>query len=168
MMAIKLGPSADQIAEGYELVNRHLANQETTNQLLLDIINSSGPGVQTLALTEREAGGGIEIDFPVEGGTRWIIPRLATGGKFTIPETLVKVLDANNRRLGGTLVNAGEHDMWVTCAGAHTAASQAGLGTIFLKSGGGSWDFRLGSILWCGSVCAFTEGGESTLAVVEV
>lgn len=167
-MALKMGPSPEQIAEGIELVQRHLGNQETTNQLLLDIANASGPGVQTLAITEREVGGGIEVDFPVEGGTRWIIPRLATGGKFVVPTELVSLLHANNRRLGGTIVNAGEHDVWLFCASSKTAATQQGIGPIFLKGGGGSWDFRLGSLLWCGSLCAVAEGGESVVAVVEV
>lgn len=167
-MAMKLGPSAEQIQEGYELVQRHLDNQETTNQLLLDIANASGPGVQTLAITEHELGGGIEVDFPVEGGTRWIIPRLATGGSFAIPTELVTLLSANNRRLGGTVVNKGEHDITLFLAGARAAGATSGIGEIFLKNSGGSWDFRLGSLLWCGGVSAISPEGASIATVVEV
>lgn len=169
-MAFKLGPGADQIAEGYELVQRHLDNQETTNQLLLDIANASGPGVQTLAITEHELGGGIEVDFPVEGGTRWIIPRLATGGTFGVPTAPVLLLPANNRRLGGTIVNKGAHNINLFLAGPNTVAASggAGIAPVWLKSEGGSWDFRLGSLLWCGSVCATAETAESSVTVAEV
>lgn len=164
----RLGPSAAQMAEGYELVERHLGNQETTNQLLLDIANASGPGVQTLAITEHELGGGIEVDFPVEGGTRWIIPRLATGGSFVVPVELVTLLHANNRRLGGTIVNRGAKNIMLFLAGKNTASASQGIGQIWLKAEGGSWDFRLGSLLWCGGVSAIAEGAESVATITEV
>src|ERR1700753_1509804 len=134
-----LGPNAESLAQGYELVQRHLGLMENQNQLLLDIANNAGPGVQTLAITEHELGGGIEVDFPVEGGTRWIIPRLATGGKFAIPTELATLLDANNRRLGGTIVNSGAHNITLFLAGAKRVGSQSGVAPVWLKAEGGSW-----------------------------
>lgn len=163
------GVSPEIVEKGYEFSARLFDNQETTNELLKNIADNSGPGVQTLAVTEREVGGGIEVDFPVEGGTRWLIPRLATGGSFTVPQNeYVRVLEANNRRLGGTIVNRGSSPVILILANPNTAASQAGLGELYLSALGGSWDFRLGSLLWCGSVCAYGDEGESTVSIVEV
>jgi hypothetical protein len=81
---------------------------------------------------------------------------------------LVKVLESNNRRLGGTIVNKGANNIRLILAPPLTAGSQQGLGEIWLRALGGSWDFLLGSLLWCGSVCAIAESAESTLTVVEV
>lgn len=164
-----LMPNKNMMQTGFEFAERHFDNQETIQELLKNIADNSGPGVQTLAITERELGGGVEVDFPVEGGTRWLIPRLATGGSFEVPEGFVQLLEHNNRRLGGTIVNRGTHDVILILASAQTASGQAaGLGEVFLKQGGGSWDFRLGSLLWCGSVCARALGGESIVTITEV
>lgn len=164
-----MGPDSETIARGYELVDRHMALQQTTVELLQQIANSNNTGLQTLAITEREVPAGVEVDFPVEGARRWIIPRTATGGSFVIPANLVSVLPANNRRLGGTVVNRGELDVLLILASPENASAQQGLAQVHLRAGGGSWDFRLGSLLWCGSVCAKTlVPGESTLTVAEV
>lgn len=162
-------PNPETLAQGFEAVQRHLSQQDTVIGLLERLATQEGPGLQTLAVTETEVGGGIEADFPVPGSRRWIIPRVATGGRFKIPNSLVTLLEANNRRLGGTVVNVGEIDVELILANPTTATAQAGLGSIFLRAGGGSWDFRLGSLMWCGSVCAkaLAEAG-SVLTVVEV
>jgi hypothetical protein len=156
------------VAQAQAGMAAHIDTQQRIGELLEQIAQSTGPGLQTIAITEQELGGGYEVDFPVEGAKRWLVPRLATGGEFAIPTSLVKVLDANNRRLGGSIVNLGENPVRLVCANPRTAASQAGLGVLWLRGLGGSWDFRLASMLWCGSVCAIGLGGASTLAVVEV
>lgn len=166
-------PNGEAVARGYEMAERHFELLETQKLLLEEIRNGAGPGVQTLAIAEQEVPAGIEVDFPVEGSSRWIVPRLATGGSFEIPGSAnpVEILSHNNRRLGGTIVNRGEQDVMLTLASAATAASAQGLGQIFLKAGGGSWDFRLGSLLWCGSICGRSlsaEGQGSIVTVVEV
>jgi hypothetical protein len=38
---------------------------------------------------------------------------------------------------------------------------------LYLAAGGGSWDLRLGALLWCGTVIAFSQAG-STLTIAEV
>lgn len=163
------GPGPDAVAKGYEYAERHFDLLETQRHLLEQIANGSGPGVQTLAIAEQEVPAGIEVDFPVEGSSRWILPRLATGGSFEIPTAeIVKILRHNNRRLGGTIVNRGENDLTLFLAGPNMAKSVQGIGQIFLKSGGGSWDFRLGSLLWCGSVSGIALVGTTIATIVEV
>jgi hypothetical protein len=147
-------PDPEMLAQSYEMINRHLGQQDTIISLLEQAAAEDGPGLQTLAVTEDEVPGGIEVDFPVLGARRWLIPRLATGGSFAVPSSLVTLLPSNNRRLGGTIVNRGEADCKLFLASPARAASQAGLGEIFLTAHGGSWDFRVGSLLWCGSICA--------------
>jgi hypothetical protein len=136
--------------------------------LLQQIASQDGAGIQTLAIAEDEVPAGIEVDFPVEGSRRWIIPRLATGGSFAVPTTLVSLLASNNRRLGGTIVNKGEHNIRLFLSSPQTAGTQGGIAEIWLRANGGSWDFRLGSLLWCGSVCAMAEGEASVATVAEV
>jgi hypothetical protein len=161
-------PDPTVVSEAYERADRFMDQQQTIIELLQQAAVESGDGLQTLAITEDEVRGGIEEDFPVEGARRWMIPRLATGGSFTVPLTLVKLLDSNNRRLGGTIVNKGANNISLILAPPLTAGSQLGLGEVWLRALGGSWDFRVGSLLWCGSVCARAEGGESTVTIAEV
>src|SRR5512146_2982482 len=136
-----LGPDPEALAQGFEAVQRHLSQQDTVISLLEQLATQEGPGLQTLAVTDTEVPGGIEIDFPIPGSRRWLVPRLATGGEFAIPKTLVSVLAANNRRLGGTIVNRGSADVKLILATPAAAASQGGLASIFLTAHGGSWDF---------------------------
>lgn len=151
---MRVQPDPALVAQSFERVDRYLAGQDTVVSLLEQIANQSGDGLQTLGIAENEVNGGIEADFPVEGARRWIVPRLATGGTFAVPEGLVSLLPANNRRLGGKIVNIGEADVTLTLASPQDAAAQQGLAQIRLKKEGGEWDFLLGSLLWCGSVCA--------------
>lgn len=155
----------DQAQEAFAA---HQASQQMMVELLTSIRDAAGPGLQTFSFTDTEVNGGLEVDFPVPGAERWLLPRLATGGTLAVPESLVLLLPANNRRVAGTLTNAGERNARLFLATAETAGSQGGLGTIFLGKNGGSWDFRLGSALWCGSICAIGLEGETTIDVVEV
>jgi hypothetical protein len=159
---------AGMAAQGYELATRVADIQEDQLALLEQIASESGVGLQTLAVTEDAVNAGIEVDFPIEGGKRWIIPRKAIGGKLAIPTSITSVLPSNNRRLGGAIVNIGEKPASIFLASALDAGSQQGLGLIWLRGEGGSWDFRVGSLLWCGSICAIAEGGATTFAVAEV
>jgi hypothetical protein len=160
----------DLVSQAQAGLASHVDSQVQIVALLEQIAQQGGAGLQTIAITDQELGGGYEVDFPVEGGKRWLVSRLATGGDFVVPSAeLVHLLAANNRRLGGTIVNRGAKPVKLILSTRRAAGAQAtGLGPIWLQSGGGSWDFRLGSILWCGSVCAIAEGAESTVSIVEV
>lgn len=161
------GPSAEQIANGMDMVDRHFAQQSQVLALLTQIAQDSGAGLQTISIAEQEVQGGLEVDFPVEGSKRWVIPRVASGGSFVVTEALVLLLSANNRRLGGRITNTGEKNLVLKLASANNANANSGIGTITLKPGE-HWDFLLGQMLWCGSICAEGEGGETKADVVEV
>jgi len=140
----------------------------TIVELLERIAAQEGPGLQTLSVTDREVPAGVEVSFPVAGFQRWLLQRQAVGGRFAVTEAGVQLLIANNRRLGGMIVNNGAENIVLTLADLSTTTSQGGLGEIELLPGE-SWDLRLGSILWCGSVSAAAGGKEGTSAsVVEV
>jgi hypothetical protein len=107
-------------------------------------------------------------DFPFAGAIRWLIPRQATGGRLAVEEAVqVRALEHNPSRIGGTIVNVGEKEVTLTLTD-RLGAALPGQGQIGLVAGGGSWDLRLGNMLWCGSVAAAGVGGNSTLTVVEV
>jgi hypothetical protein len=145
-------------------------------ELLRRIADQSSAGVQSFAVSDGEVqGDGLEVDFPVVGAKRWLIQRTARGGQIVLPNIAeyVDIAPTDNRRVGGTLVNRGEADAVVVLAPAAQAKAAGGaLGTVFLAAGGGSWDFRLGPLLWCGSICAIcSKRGAietTTLALVAV
>lgn len=163
-----LGPDNEQLSRGFEAVNGHLAQQDEIINLLRRIAGNEGPGVQTLAVSESAIRGGIEADFPTPGAIRWIIPRVPSGGVFTIKTEMVTLLPANTRRLGLSIVNSGEFPVRLFLNKGEVAGAQSGIGTEWLKAEGGAWDGRLSSLMWCGAVTALAIGGESTVDIAEV
>src|SRR5581483_11085722 len=104
--------------------------------------------------------------FPVAGAKRVIANRTTTGNdNLGVPTTGVLVVGANSARLGGLIVNAGATPviLYLNRSGLATP----GAGAIYLAAGA-SWDFRLGNLLWCGSVSAVAQGASSTLTLTEV
>jgi hypothetical protein len=141
---------------------------ERLNEVMDLILEALDTRVEELCITDQANEPGLQKDFPTPGSQRWIINRLATGGNFAIGEADSDVLQANSNRIGGTIVNKGSKPVLLTLAPAAAAKSQDGLAEIWLAQEGGSWDFRLGNMLWCGSISAKAEGGETALKVVEI
>jgi len=105
--------------------------------------------------------------FPVAGAKRVIANRTTTGNdNLLVPTTGVEVVGANSARLGGSIVNSGANNVILYLARGGLAAP--GAGAIWLVANGGSWDFRLGNLLWCGSVSAVAQVAASSLTVAEV
>lgn len=109
-------------------------------------------------------------DFPFAGATRWLLPRIATGGTMALPsEEWTQVLFHNPNRIGGSIVNMGAHNVSLLLSGEKQARSNpAGIARVGLIAAGGSWDLRLANLLWGGSVSAFSVNGISSLEVAEV
>ncbi len=106
-------------------------------------------------------------NFPVAGAKRVLAQRTSTGADaIAVPTTGILVLEANSARLGGQIVNSGTNAVILYLA--RTGLATPGAGAIWLAAGGGAWDFRLGNLLWCGSVSAVAQTGASTLTVAEV
>lgn len=150
---------------------------ETEIRLLEEIrdgVRSEGP---SMALTDDAVPPVLNADFPVQGSSRWVVPRKAVGGRIAVPSLSVPnvILAANSNRAAGTIVNMGKADVLLILARVEELVGP-GLGMLFLTAHGGSWDMRLGPPLWCGSVSAIalkTIAGEveftsTELAVVEV
>jgi hypothetical protein len=146
------------------------------NALLQRIADQTGAGIQSAAVTDDETPPDLIVDFPIKGSERILIQRSATGGAVgLVVASYANVLPSNNRRIGGTIVNRGEADarlLLTTAQLAGAPGTQGAFGSITLKAGGGSWDMRLGPLLWAGNICAAaikTGAIEvTTLDVVEV
>ncbi len=138
--------------------------------LLQQIRDGVRGGAQNIAITEEAVPPMLTQGFPVPGAERWLISREPTGGVVALPEGQInQVLAANRARIGGSLVNEGKVDVRLFLVDVNTARSgSAGRGTLWLGRNGGTWDFRLGTLLWGGSICALPIEGASSIAVVEV
>jgi len=111
--------------------------------------------------------------FPVAGCKRIIAYRTGNGtdaqavatGTYAAPINGL-VLPANEARLGGAIVNTGTVavNLYLT----DRPVPVVGVPALQLQPNGGSWDFRLGSLLWCGHVSAVAATGTSNLTVAEV
>lgn len=138
--------------------------------LLREIRDGVRGSATNIAITEEAINPILTQDFPVPGGQRWLIPRQPTGGIVALAEGVpTDVLVANRSRIGGSLVNEGKVDVRLFLVSAEVAAAgSAGHGTLWLGKNGGTWDFRLGTLVWGGSICAQPVEGNSSIAVVEV
>lgn len=141
-----------------------IRGNQTTRELLEAIERILRSQPESVAVSEKAPLPHLQPDFPFEGSSRWLLPRVASGGSFELSAAPATVLADNANRLGGTIVNAGEEPATLYLCDAEAAARPAGVGRIVLIAGG-SWDLRLGNLLWCGSVSGV---GEGQLAVVEV
>ena len=68
--------------------------------------------------------------------------------------------------MGGRIVNTGS--VAVTLYLTERAVPVVGVPAVWLAPSGGTWDMRLGNVLWCGNVSAIAASATSTLTVAEV
>jgi hypothetical protein len=110
--------------------------------------------------------------FPVAGCKRIIAYRTGNGTDAQAVATATYaapinglVIPANEARLGGAIVNIGTVavNLYLT----DRPVPVVGVPALQLAAGG-SWDFRLGSLVWCGNVSAVATSTTSTLTVAEV
>lgn len=111
-------------------------------------------------------------DFPTEGSSRLVLPRIPTGGGIEVSKAKsVQLLEPNLNRYGGTIVNSGKNSVILILTEAARGLAPA-VAQVWLIREGGSWDMRLGNMLWCGAVSAIVdpeaEGEKTVLRVVEV
>lgn len=137
------------------------------NEVMDLILEALDTNVEQICVTDDSSQPGLQKDFPVKGAQRWIIDRTPDGRNLPLENGVITpVLPANVNRLGGTLVNNGEKA--ITLYLAKPSQINAGTATIILSANGGSWDFRLGNLFWCGSVTAKAVGGASEVSIAEV
>lgn len=161
-------PRVPATAAGMALMGARAARDVSRQVELLDLIlEALDTGASQLCISDVAPQPGLQKDFPVMGAQRWILERTPDGRDLPlVAGEDTEILPANVNRLGGSIVNRGEKPVLLYLA----KASQKGAGTatIYLAANGGSWDFRLGNLLWCGSITANAQGGVTTLSIAEV
>ena len=104
--------------------------------------------------------------FPVAGAKRVIAHRTGNGNDAlqvpTAPQS-AKVLGSNEARLGLTIVNYGSAAAILYLSD----RPRPGVPAMWVGPAGGTWDGRMGNLLWCGHVSAAGLGGSTTLTVAE-
>lgn len=136
-------------------------------QLLHALLAESRSDLLEIAVADVQQRELVLDQFPVPGSKRAIVFRTGNGtDNLAVPTTGVLVLPDNASRLGGTIVNSATNPVILyLCA---TGKATPGVPAIWLAANGGSWDFRLGNVIWGGSVSAVAQIGASTITVAEV
>lgn len=118
------------------------------------------------------------LDFPPGMGghtKRLIVPRYGLGGVVLVATTVTEILEQNEGRLGGQIVNSGGFPvrLYLTTPGDIGGAGNAlsnqapNRPSVWLAANGGAWDFRLGHMTYGGTVCAVGIGGASQVDAAE-
>lgn len=118
----------------------------------------------------------VLYDWPPGAGgrtKRLIVPRFGLGATgLAVPSaTVTEVCEQNEGRLGGLIVNTGTFPcrLYFTTPGdiggpGNVLSPQATQRPCtWLGASGGSFDFRLGNVLYGGTICAAGVGGATTL-----
>lgn len=136
--------------------------------ILASILAELRSGVLQIGAADVRARELVLDQFPVPGSKRVLPYRTGNGSDgLAIGTTgLTLVIAANEGRLGGMIVNAGANAVILYLTERNAPAE--GIPAIWLAASGGSWDFRLGNVLWCGNVSAIAITAASSLTVAEV
>lgn len=144
-----------------------------THRLLRELVREDRARIEQLCVTDREPAQAAMENFPTAGVRRLIVRRAGAGGLYNIAAgTPTPVLAPNEARLGGQVTVSGAGAVVLYLAGdllTPGGANPLGAGApqLWLAGNGGSWDLRLGGLLWCGSVIAVAAAG-SSVTVAEV
>jgi hypothetical protein len=139
--------------------------------LLAAILTEIRAGMLELSVGDAHRRELVLNKFPVTGARRALVYRTGAGSDSvavpaTGPAQAALVLPANEGRLGGQIVNSGTNPVILYLT--ERPVPVAGVPAVWLASAGGSWDFRLGNVCWCGNVSALGQGGTSTLSLAEI
>lgn len=150
-----------------------LAGLGETNGLLRELLAQESADISELCVSDREPPEQLMANFPTRGVQRMIVRRPGSGGSYPCAAgTPVPVLQPNENRLGGNIVNSGANAVTLYLAAdllePGTSTPIQGAPQLRLNGGGSSWNLKLSDVLWCGSVIAIADTGGSTLSVAEV
>ena len=134
---------------------------------------ASRASITQMCVTDREPAQFQMRNFPVPGAQRLIVRRPGQGGSYTLAaNTPTLLVAANENRLGLTIVNSSAHA--ITLYGStdllepgSSSPLAAGAAQAILPAGA-SWDGRLGTVNWCGSVLAIDTTGGAVVSVWEI
>ena len=141
--------------------------------LLAAILTELRSGVLEMSVSDARGREMILSKFPVTGAKRALVYRTGNGNDaITVNAATYAtavpalVLPANEARLGGRIVNTGTNA--VTLYLTERPVPVIGVPAVWLAGSGGTWDLRLGNIVWCGNVSAVAATGTSTLSIAEL
>lgn len=112
-------------------------------------------------------------DFPVQGVTRYIVPKSGFGGLIVLGAAAnTALLPINEARLGLQIVNAGTGavTLYLGALGeiGARALPQIWLPPYIAAAGvAGSWNGILSETIWCGNICAVSAAG-SSVTIAEI
>lgn len=152
------------------LDSRELRRHRTLLEALLAQARS---GVLEVAVTDAERRQLVLDQWPVVGAKRIVAYRTGNGSDsvavatatISTPATQI-VLGGNEGRIGGQIVNNGSNAIILYLTDRPVPVE--GVPAIYLAAAGGSWDFRLGNVLWCGNVSAVAQTSAGTLTIAEI
>lgn len=107
-------------------------------------------------------------DFPVQGVSRYLVPKSGFGGLVTLVAAAnTALLPINEARLGLQIINTGSAAVTIYL-GAIGEIGVRALPQLWLANGGGSWDGLLSETVWCGNICAVAATGGTTVTIAEI
>lgn len=166
-MATRMQEMAESMSGTAQKADRGLASLARL-ELLLELLLQQFEGDPALVcVVDDEAPPQvISKDFPYEGATRAIVQRTPLAPPSQVPPASagsVLLFDVNVNRLGGMIVNKSTVGLTLVFGREY----RAGMGMIWLAPNG-SWDFKLGNLLWCGHVLGIPDSLAVSVAGVEV
>lgn len=154
-----------------DLSAAQLAEVATTRQLLEGLLAQERYEILQVVVGDFDRRESVLLDSPGTRAKRLLIPRFGQGNSnLAVPATITEICEQDEGRLGGLIVNTGTFPirLYFTIPGklggvGAAAPAQAPHACTTLNAAGGSFDFRLGNVLYGGTVCAHGVGGASTL-----
>lgn len=141
-------------------------------QMLAALLGAERYNILQITVGNFDRRESVLLDSPGQGARRLIVPRYGQGQNgLAIPSaTVTEVCEQDEGRFGGLIVNTGANPVRLylcppgDIGGPGSALSgQATQRPATYLAPLGSFDFRLGNILYGGTVCAAGVGGASTL-----
>jgi hypothetical protein len=153
-------------------VDELCAEMRANSELLARLLTQERAEIPQLCVTDREPAQAELRNWPAPHARRLIVRRAGNGTTANLAAGVPTLLvDGNEARLGGAIVVSGAGAVTLALskdlAGLDGKPLAVGSPQLFLAANGGSWDFRLSGLLWCGSVTAIAAAN-TTVTVAEV
>lgn len=132
--------------------------------LLRQLVNADRSELAQLVVLDTAPTATVLDHFPTERSRRFLVHRTGNGNTTPVDTNGELILDRNEARIGGLIVNTGA--VGVTLYFAKDA--NGGRARTWLGPNGGAFDFLLGHVLWGGPIFAVADSGSSTVVVAEL
>lgn len=146
-------------------IDQHLAAMAEQTAILEALLNQMASDPAQVALADTNNRLAMTKNFPYEGATRAIVGRTPQSGAAVNGSASGLLFDLNVNRMGGIIVNKAAAVGATLFLG---AVNSAAVGQVWLAPNGGTWNFQLSGLCWCGSVFAVADSANLSLASAEV